>query len=171
MASAKKNVKYVAIKLKTTTRFSLFSILSIGENIIPEIKPRTLPPIVNLQNFTKKVAKENSELLIRSANTKKKMEADPSFKSDSPSIIIFNLIFAPVDFNIATTATGSVAARIELNDMANFARQQEFSTWEQNHAENDSFLANQEDSVLSEKGLSHKFQRVDDHNLCNFYLI
>ena len=54
------------------------------------------------------------------------------------------------------------------HDMANFARQQEFSTWEQNHSENNSFLANQEDSVLSEKGLAHKFQRVDEHNLCRF---
>jgi hypothetical protein len=65
-----------------------------------------------------KVPKENSDFKIKSAKTKKKMEADPSFSKDSPSITIFNLIFAPVDFKIATTATGSVAAKMELNDKA-----------------------------------------------------
>jgi hypothetical protein len=69
-------------------------------------------------NWTMKLLKENPGLTTISTKTKKKMAADPSFKRDSPSIIIFNLILAPVDLRMATTATGSVAARIELKERA-----------------------------------------------------
>ena len=48
------------------------------------------------------------------------------------------------------------------NDMVNYVRQQEFQSWRDNHLENQAFLANQEDSVLSEQGLAQKFQKVDN---------
>jgi NhaP-type Na+/H+ or K+/H+ antiporter len=51
------------------------------------------------------------------------------------------------------------------NDMVNFVREQEFDTWQQNHTESQSFLINQEDSVLSVKGKAYKVD-ANQNNLC-----
>ena len=52
------------------------------------------------------------------------------------------------------------------NDMVNFAQEQEFYSWRNMHTETRSFLAGQEDSVLSEKGADLKAQRVEDPDQC-----
>ena len=52
-------------------------------------------------------------------NTLNTTMAVPSFTSDSPSIMCPRTLLAPTSFKMATTATGSVAARIEPTIMQN----------------------------------------------------
>ena len=75
-------------------------------------KPRAGPPKDNLKNFSKKfpTLKDPTSTMLK--NTKKNTVAVPSFNKLSPSNKILNLIGVPNSFNRATTATGSVAAKI-----------------------------------------------------------
>jgi hypothetical protein len=59
----------------------------------------------------------------------KRTIAVPSFISDSPTIKIVNLGLAPALFSKATTATGSVAAKIDPKTIHRFQFQSTGITW------------------------------------------
>ena len=67
--------------------------------------------------------------------------AVPSFMSASPVICIVSLGLAPTALSSATTATGSVAARIEPNAIARFQSQPYGSKYLRSCIENDDGVA------------------------------